>query len=73
MKPLMLVGALLTAAGIIGLLFKDGIHYTGREKFPPAGPVQVLTKQKKIASIPPVLSGMAIGGGLLLMILAARK
>jgi hypothetical protein len=73
MKPLMLVGAFLTAAGIIGLLFGEAIHYTSHEKFPSDGPVQVITKQEKISSIPPVISGLAIAGGILLMILAARK
>ena len=73
MKPLMLAGAFLTAAGIIGLLFGEGIHYTAREKFPKDGPVQVITKEEKFLSIPPVISGLAIAGGILLMILAARK
>lgn len=73
MKPLMLAGAFLTAAGIIGLLFGKSIHYMSREKFPRDGPVQIVTKQEKYVSIPPVLSGLAIGGGILMMILAARK
>jgi len=69
----MLIGAFLTAAGIIGLLFGKGIHYTSREKYPRDGPVQVITKQEKIVSIPPVLSGLAIASGILLMVIAARK
>ena len=73
MKPLMLVGAFLTAAGIIALLFGEGIPYMSREKFPSDGPVQVITKQEKFLSIPPVVSGIAIAGGVLLMVLAARK
>ena len=73
MKPLMLAGAFLTAAGIIGLLFGNAIPYTSREKFPSDGPVQVITKQERFLSIPPVVSGIAIGGGILLMVLAARK
>ena len=73
MKPLMLAGAFLTAAGIIGLLFGSGIQYTSREKFPKDGPVQVVTKQEKFVSIPPLVSGIAVGAGILLMITAARK
>ena len=69
----MLVGAILTAFGIVVLAFQSGIHYTSREKFPPDGSAQVITKQEKIVSIPPVVGGVALAGGLAIMILAARR
>ena len=69
----MWVGALLTAFGILALVFLGGIHYTSREKFPRDSKVQVTVKEEKIVSIPPVVSGLALAGGLALMIVAARK
>jgi hypothetical protein len=69
----MFAGALLTAFGILALAFLGGIHYTSREKFPRDGEVQVTVKEEKVLTIPPVVSGLAIAGGLVLMIVAARK
>jgi hypothetical protein len=72
-KPLMFAGALLTAFGIIALAFLGGIHYTTREKFPRNAEVQVVVKEEKVVSIPPLVSGLALAGGLTLMIVAGRK
>jgi hypothetical protein len=69
----MLVGAILTAFGIVALVFQSGIHYTTREKFPPDGSTQVITKQEKIISVPPAIGVAALAGGLVIMILAARR
>jgi hypothetical protein len=69
----MLAGALLTAFGILALAFLSGIRYTSSEKLPRDGAVQVTVKQEKILSIPPVVSGLALAGGLVLMIVAARE
>jgi hypothetical protein len=69
----MFAGALLTAFGIIGLAFLGGIHYTTHEKFPRNSEVQVVVKEEKVVTIPPLVSGLALVGGLALMIIAARK
>ena len=69
----MFAGALLTAFGILALAFLSGIRYTSSEKFPRDGAVQVTVKQEKVVSIPPAVSGLALAGGLALMIVAARK
>jgi hypothetical protein len=69
----MLAGAVLTAFGIIALLFASGIRYTSEKKFPSDSETQVIAKQEKVFSIPPALGGLAVVGGIGLMILAARK
>ena len=69
----MFAGALLTAFGILALAFLSGIHYTSHEKFPRDGEVQVTVKEEKVLTIPPVVSGLALVGGLALMIVAARE
>jgi hypothetical protein len=69
----MLVGALLMACGIIGLIFPAGIRYMARERLPHGADTQVISKQEKIVSIPTAASGLLIVGGLLLMVVAARK
>jgi hypothetical protein len=69
----MWVGALLAAFGFVALAFLSGIHYIGSEKLPRDGAVQVTVKQERVLSIPPVVSGLALVGGLALMIVAARE
>ena len=69
----MFAGALLTAFGILALAFLSGIHYTSHEKFPRDGEVQVTVKEEKVITIPPVVSGLALVGGLALMVVAARE
>jgi hypothetical protein len=69
----MLAGALLTAAGLIALLFQSGIRYSSSDKLPADGSAQVTVKQERILSVPPLVSGLALVGGAALMILAARK
>jgi hypothetical protein len=69
----MFAGALLTAFGILGLVFLGGIHYVSSEHFPRDSATQVTVHQEKILTIRPVVSGLALAGGLALMIVAARK
>ena len=73
MKPLMLAGVVLTALGIIALVFASGIHYTARETRPHDSDTQVIAKQDKIVSIPPVIAALAVVGGFGLMLVASRK
>ena len=70
---MMLAGAILTAIGIVALAFSTGIRYTSQERFPHDSKTQVVAEQEKVLSIPPLLAGVALAGGITLMILAARK
>ena len=69
----MWIGALLTAFGILALAFLSGIRFISHEKLPRDGEVKVTVRQEKIISISPVVSGLALVGGLALMVVAARK
>ena len=69
----MLAGSLLTALGILGLLFHKGVSYNSRHKFPEDGPSQVITHEEKYIQIPPLASGAILAGGIAIMIFAARR
>jgi hypothetical protein len=69
----MWVGAILAAFGILALAFQSGFHYTSSEKFPQDGTAQVTATQEKVVSISPVIGGLALFGGVALMLVAARK
>ena len=73
MKPLMLIGALLTALGIMALVVGGSIEYTTREKLPRDSKTQVAANVEKVISIPPLVSGLVLAGGIVLMIVAARE
>ena len=72
MKPLMIVGIVLIALGVIALAYQ-GITYTTKEKVVDIGPLKVEASREKTIPLPPVLGGVAIAAGVVLMIVAARR
>jgi hypothetical protein len=72
MKPQMLAGAILAAIGIVALIV-SGMHFTRRVQLPSDSPSNITVKRETVITVPPVVGGAALAGGLLLMVLAARK
>ena len=69
----MLFGAILTALGIVALVFRSGIHYTAEETAPHEGKVKITAPAERVVSISPVVGGLALAAGIGCMIAAARK
>ena len=72
MKIATVIGILLIVVGIAGFAF-GGIHYTHRKQDANIGPVHISHRQHKTVPIPPVLSGIALVGGIGLVAVGARK
>lgn len=72
MKPAGLVGIILIAIGIIALAW-GGITYTKREKVIDAGPLQVSADREKTIPLPPVLGGICLVGGIVLVIVGNKQ
>jgi hypothetical protein len=72
MKPITIVGILLIAIGIISLVYQ-GITYTTREKILEIGPIEAHKEEKKTIPLPPILGGLALAGGIVLVIYGAKK
>jgi uncharacterized membrane protein YidH (DUF202 family) len=72
MKPAGIIGIILIAIGIIALAY-GGITYTKREKVIDAGPLQVSADKEKTIPLPPVLGGLCLVGGILLVVVGSRK
>jgi uncharacterized membrane protein len=72
MKPAGIVGIVLIAIGIVALAW-GGITYTKREKVIDAGPLQVSADREKTIPLPPVLGGICLVGGIVLVIVGSRK
>jgi hypothetical protein len=62
MKLITLLGILLTAIGVISLIYQ-GVPFTTREKVIDFGPVQAYKEKKKTIPLPPIIGVLAIGVG----------
>lgn len=72
MKPLMIVGIVLLALGAAGLIF-GGISYTTQEKVVDIGGLHVTAEKEKTIPIPAVVGGLALVGGIVVVVVAAKK
>ena len=72
MKPAGIVGILLIAIGIIALAY-GGFTYTKREKVLDIGPIQATAERQKTVPFPPILGGLCLVGGILLLVMGSRK
>jgi len=71
-KPAGIVGIILIVIGIIALAY-GGFSYTKREKIIDAGPLQVSADREKTIPFPPILGGICLVGGIVLVIAGNRK
>ena len=72
MKPIGLVGVVLIIIGIISLVY-GGFTYTKREKVLDLGPIQATAEQKETVPFPPILGGICLVGGIVLVVAGGRK
>ena len=66
-----LIGIVLIVIGLIGLIW-GGISYTRREKVVDLGPLQATAERRETIPVGPVVGGIALVGGIVLLV-AARK
>ncbi len=72
MKFITVLGILLTAIGVISLIYQ-GVTFTTREKVIQFGPVQAYKEKNKTISLSPVIGMLAIAGGVMLIVAGVRK
>ena len=70
--PAMIVGIALIVLGVIAFAYQ-GISYTTREKVLEVGPITATKESKRTLPIPPVLGGIAVVGGIALLMVSARR
>ncbi len=63
MKPATIIGILLIIVGVVGFAV-GGFSFTHEKKVVDAGPIQIGHEQKKTVPISPVLSTIALIGGI---------
>ena len=72
MDSLKIVGIALLVLGILALAYQ-GITYTKTEKVLEVGPITATKETKKTIPLPPVLGGVAVVGGIVLLVAGARR
>jgi len=72
MKPAMMIGILLAVLGALALAYQ-GFNYTRQEKVIDVGPIHATAERQEHVSVPPILGGLALVGGILLVVAGARK
>jgi hypothetical protein len=63
---------MLIALGIVAFAYQ-GITYTTREKVVDIGPIQMTADKTKTIPLPPIVGGIALVGGIVLLVAGSRK
>jgi uncharacterized membrane protein len=71
-NPITLVGVALIVLGIVAFAYQ-GITYTSREKIIDIGPLQATAETQKTIPLSPLLGGLALVGGIVLVVVGAKK
>lgn len=72
MKPITWIGILLIVLGGLALAYQ-GFTYTRQEKVLDLGPIHATREDNERVTIPPILGGLALAGGIVLLVLGAKK
>ena len=70
--PLIIIGIVLIAVGLVSLAYQ-GITYTSRETVVDLGPIKATADKQKTIPVPPILGGLALAGGVVLLFGAWRS
>jgi uncharacterized membrane protein len=65
--PLIIIGIVLIAVGLVSLAYQ-GITYTSRETILEVGPIKASADKEKRIPLPPILGGIALAGGVALLL-----
>ena len=68
MKAISLVGVLLIVVGVLVLAYQ-GISYTRQKKVLDVGSVHLTTETHERIPLPPILGGLALVGGVVLLVM----
>ena len=72
MKPVNLLGIALIVLGVLALAYQ-GISYTTRENVVDIGPLKVAVDKEKSIPLPPIVGGLAVAAGVVILVVGARK
>ena len=65
-------GAILVVLGLLALVY-GGITYTKREKVVDLGPIEATTTEKKQIPVSPIVGGLAVLAGAVMVVAGGRR
>ena len=68
----MLIGIVLIVIGVIASAY-GGFSFTTSEKLAEVGPLKIEKDKTRSVPLPPVLGGLALVGGIVLVVVGARQ
>jgi uncharacterized membrane protein len=71
-NQIMLVGIVLIVLGVVAFAYQ-GITYTSRERIIDIGPIHATAETQKTIPLSPLLGGLALAGGIVLVVLGNKK
>jgi uncharacterized membrane protein len=71
MKPMAMLGILMIIAGALALAYQ-GFTYTHQEKVVDVGPIHATAEKHDRVSIPPILGGLILAGGIAVLIFGGK-
>jgi hypothetical protein len=72
MKPIAWVGVILIILGGLALVYQ-GFGYTHQERVLDVGPIHATADEHERVSIPPILGGLTLVGGIVLVFIAVKR
>jgi hypothetical protein len=67
-----MIGIVLIVLGALGLAY-GGISYTKTEKILDIGPIEATTQTRETIPLPPILGGIALAAGIVLVFTGGKK
>jgi hypothetical protein len=71
-SAILVIAIVLIAIGVVSLAYQ-GITYTTREKVLEVGPLRATAEKEKTIPLPPILGGLALAGGVVLLVVGVRR
>jgi hypothetical protein len=72
MKSITVLGILLAVLGVFALAYQ-GFSYTHQEKVLDVGPIHATRDDTEHISLPPIIGGLALLGGVALLVIGAKQ
>jgi hypothetical protein len=72
MKTYTAIGIILIVIGIIAFAYQ-GITFTTREKVVDIGPLQMTAEKTRTLPLPPIVGGISLVGGIVLLVMGKKK
>ena len=67
-----IVGAILLTVGVVALLW-GGLFWTDHDTVLDAGPIKVQKAERKGVNVPPVIGGVVMVAGIILLLVPSRQ